>query len=93
MAGSNDLSNAFALNTPNLNNFVMKINDILRKQCQIENFFLMSQTAISNMKHLWKDGLHLNKNGTSVLQMNILVNFRTFVPEQATFYKEYQAAL
>ena len=59
---------------------VNEINDLLKQRCVIENFgFISNETIREN--HLWKDGIHLIDQGTTILAnnfINVLNNVNLF---------------
>ena len=60
-------------------NIIGRINELLYKKCQEEGFIYLDQSDISP-KHIWNDGLHLNKHGMTILKMNLSKCFYTFNP-------------
>ena len=50
---------------------IEEINKILNYYASIYNYVFIDNTCISK-EHLWKDGLHLNKEGISLLANNYL---------------------
>ena len=52
-------------------NKVNEINNLLKQRCAIENFGFICNEAISE-NHLWKDGIHLIEEGTTILANNFI---------------------
>ena len=65
---------------------------MIRQYCRVQNYTYMGQSNIKK-KHIGKDGLHLNRNGSIILKMNVLKQHTTFNPYLCTFENEYEEAL
>ena len=50
---------------------VCRVNILLEEVCRSEGFLFLNNSAI-NIPHLWKDGLHLNKQGKVILARNYI---------------------
>ena len=67
------ISSIFPKKQIKLTSIIREINDILKEQCRENNFHFICNDNISR-DYLWKDGVHLNDEGTSIFESNI-VNF------------------
>ena len=75
-----------------ITNCIKEVNRLLEKKCADEGFIYMNQPDIV-VGHLWRDNLHLNNYGLTILKMNILQNFLSFNYDNCTFKSEYEEAL
>ena len=76
----------------NINQVIGSINRLVQDMCKEEGFYFIDQTDIER-QHLWKDGLHLNQNGSYIFRMNIMKFFNTFNPYLCSFGDHYENAL
>ena len=75
-----------------INQVIGSINRLVQDMCKEEGFYFIDQTDIER-QHLWKDGLHLNQNGSYIFRMNIMNFFNTFNPYLCSFGDYYENAL
>ena len=61
-----------------------QINTMLRDKCKADNFYFLDHENIL-YNHLWDDGLHLNYDGSKILQQNILECMSSFNPFLCNF--------
>ena len=73
-------------------NKVNEINDLLKQRCAIENFGFISNEAIRE-NHLWKNGIHLIDQGTTIFAnnfINVLNNVNLFWLRKQESYEASQ---
>ena len=69
--------------------FRQMINISIYEKCNLEGFNVLDNENIF-LKHLWNDGLHLNKVGSKFLKQNILGCFTSFNPYLCDFDFSYE---
>ena len=50
---------------------ICQVNNILKRVCRINDFFYICNDLV-NKNYLWKDGLHLTNEGSSLLLNNFM---------------------
>ena len=73
-------------------NMILRVNDLLEAMCRWEDYIFIDHSDITT-RHICDDGLHPNKHGYAILEMNILHCFYTFNPYIANFLNVYEDAL
>ena len=61
-----------------LTRLIRQVNDRLREQCILNGFGFICNDNISRT-HLWKDGMHLEEIGTSILAGNFVDFLKRFI--------------
>ena len=57
----------------NINQVIYQVNNILKRLCRINDFSYICNDLV-NENYLWKDGLHLTNEGSSLL-LNNFINY------------------
>ena len=65
------ISSILVKKSPALNALIRRLNDMLRDLCVINGFRLICNDMITT-KYLWKDGIHLQDLGTSILSKSFI---------------------
>ena len=67
------VSSILKRNSFNINQIIYLVNNILKKLCRINDCFYICNDLV-NKNYLWKDGLHLTNEGSSLL-LNSFINY------------------
>ena len=65
------------VNTRRSSAFISAVNNILQDKCATHQFHFIDISNIKT-KHLWKDGLHLNRSGKDLLMNNFSRSLNNF---------------
>ena len=78
--GVNDvvISSILVKKNPNLNALIRRVNDLLRDLCSMNGFGYICNDAITT-EYLWKDGIHLQDLGTTILSSNFIKFVNSFL--------------
>ena len=72
------ISSIFIKKNIELSKIIQKINEILQQMCSVNNFHFVNNDNVTR-KFLWKDGIHLNKDGTYIFASNIVNYLNNFI--------------
>ena len=78
--GVNDvvISSILVKKNPNLNALIRCVNDLLRDLCSMNGFGYICNDTITT-EYLWKDGIHLQDLGTTILSSNFIKFVNSFL--------------
>ena len=76
---------------PKLNPVIRRVNDQLRKLCEINGFLLINNDMITT-DHLWRDGIPLQDIGTNILSRNFYLVFHDFLYENHSWQQNLNKA-
>ena len=72
------ISSIFIKKQFKLRRIIRQVNDLLRDECKRNNFQFVSNDNITR-EVLWRDGLHLNNDGTYIFASNLADFLNNFI--------------